>query len=102
RRKVIIGPTSSATFAFGIHPVGITKAVMSPQAMNAAILGITIPAMNPPSLWTLARTPPPAAVGTGTGSAIDIATPPSLVPALVLPHVSCGPSQGATPASAAG
>jgi hypothetical protein len=50
RRKKIIGPTSSARSSFGIHPVSMKKAVISPHAMNAPMLGITIPAKNPPNL----------------------------------------------------
>ena len=42
RRKKIIGPTSSASFSCGVHPVGMKNAVMSPQAMNAPMLGITL------------------------------------------------------------
>src|SRR6266542_661735 len=57
-RNVISGPTIWASLAFGVHPVGITKAVRKP-----------------PNLWTRARQPP-VAIGTGTGSDIDISHTP--------------------------
>src|SRR6266496_6520552 len=92
KRNVISGPTIWASLAFGVHPVGITKAVSRPHARIAPILGITIPARKPPNLWTLARQPP-VATGTGTGSAIDIAhTPFSRVA-----RFRCGRSQGTKP-----
>src|SRR5919106_4795642 len=74
-RKKIIGPTSSARSSFGVHPVGMKNAVIRPHAMNAPMLGITIPARNPPKRWILARIPPPAATG-GGGTDINIAPPP--------------------------
>ena len=43
-RKVIIGPTSAASLAFGNHPVGMNSAVIRPQAMKAPRFGITMPA----------------------------------------------------------
>src|SRR2546430_8508106 len=47
-RYTIIGPTSLARFPLGVQPVGMKKAVIKPQAMNAPIFGMTIPAMKPP------------------------------------------------------
>ena len=41
---MIIGPTSTANFTLGIQPVGMNSAVIRPQAMIAAMFGITIPA----------------------------------------------------------
>src|SRR6266545_2262616 len=73
-RKKIIGSTSWARSSLGIHPVGMKKAVISPHARNAPMFGITIPARKPPNLWTLARHPPVA--GVGTGIAVDIRGPP--------------------------
>ena len=72
----------------GIHPVGMKNAVMSPHAMNAPMLGITIPARNPPNRWTFARHPPVAAP-TGAGIAVDIRAPSLL---LWLRQIACGPS----------
>src|SRR5713226_6156265 len=46
-----MGPTGLAKVALGIQPVGINRAVMRPQAMNAPTLGMTIPAKKPPSSW---------------------------------------------------
>src|SRR5512132_4058897 len=46
------------------------KVVISPHARNAPMLGITIPARNPPNRWTLARHPPVAPMGTGIAVAI--------------------------------
>jgi hypothetical protein len=40
---------------FGVHPVGMKRAVMSPQAMNAAMFGMTMPDRNVPNLWTWTR-----------------------------------------------
>ena len=40
----MIGPTSAANFSFGSQPVGMNRAVIRPQAMNAAMFGITMPA----------------------------------------------------------
>src|SRR6478672_1217670 len=66
RRYVIIGPTSLARVSFGVQPVGITNAVISPQAMNAPMLGITIAARLPPNRWTRSCTvPPPLRNGLG-------------------------------------
>src|SRR5438132_13498745 len=47
-RYTIIGPTSLARFSLGVQPVGMKKAVIRPQAMKAAMFGMTIPAMKPP------------------------------------------------------
>src|SRR5438132_12239513 len=47
-RHTIIGPTSLARSSLGVQPVGMKKAVSKPQAMNAPIFGMTIPAMKPP------------------------------------------------------
>ena len=44
----MMGPTESANFSFGSHPVGMKRAVMRPQAMIAAMFGITIAARKPP------------------------------------------------------
>src|ERR671918_1635405 len=88
RRKKIIGPTSCSRSLFGVHPVGIKNAVISPQARNAPMLGITIPARNPPNRWTLVRHPPVAAP-VGTGIAVDIRAHPLL---LGLPLFRCRPS----------
>ncbi len=50
----IIGSTSFARCLFGSHPAGRNKAEIRPQAMKAPMLGITIPAMNPPTFCNLA------------------------------------------------
>jgi len=42
--RVIIGPTSWANVSFGSQPVGMNIAVIRPHAMNAPMLGITMPA----------------------------------------------------------
>ncbi len=52
---MIIGPTSSASFSFGVQPVGMKRAVIRPHAMNALILGMIMPARYPPNFWTRAR-----------------------------------------------
>src|SRR4051812_38512471 len=44
------------------HPSGMNMAVMSPQAMNAAMLGMIMPDRNVPNLWTATRAPPPRGV----------------------------------------
>ena len=41
---MIIGPTSSASDSFGSQPFGMNSAVMRPQAMNAPMFGMTMPA----------------------------------------------------------
>ncbi len=41
---VIIGPTSLARVSFGVHPVGMTNAVIRPHARMAPMLGRTIAA----------------------------------------------------------
>src|SRR5258705_10185075 len=41
----------------------MNRAVSSPQAMTAPMLGITIPARCPPIRWTVAFTPVPSTVG---------------------------------------
>jgi hypothetical protein len=43
-----MGDTSEAKPSLGIHPVGMKKAVIKPQAMNAPMLGMIIPANAPP------------------------------------------------------
>ena len=42
------GPTRTANFSLGNHPVGINRAVNIPQAIKAPILGRTILVKNPP------------------------------------------------------
>ena len=59
----MIGPTSAANRGFGSHPVGMNRAVMSPQAMNAPMFGMIIPARYPPRRWTVALTPVPSTIG---------------------------------------
>jgi len=49
------------------HPVGMKGAVISPQAMNAPMLGITMPARLPPRRWIFALRPPPVTVGVYRG-----------------------------------
>ena len=39
----IIGPTISARSALGVQPSGMNSAVMKPKAMNAPMLGMTMP-----------------------------------------------------------
>jgi hypothetical protein len=46
----MMGPTRVARFALGIHPVGMNKAVISPQAIKAPMFGMTIAARFPPNL----------------------------------------------------
>src|SRR5437762_11196714 len=67
----MIGPTSAASCLLGSHPVGMNSAVMRPQAMNAPMLGMTMPARNPPMRWTCTRAPVPEA-GARNGSADDV------------------------------
>ena len=40
---MIIGPTISARSALGVQPSGMNSAVMKPNAMNAPMLGMTMP-----------------------------------------------------------
>ena len=40
----MIGPTSLASCAFGHQPVGMNRAVIRPQAMNAEMFGMIMPA----------------------------------------------------------
>jgi hypothetical protein len=47
-----MGPTSEANFSFGNQPVGINKAVINPQAINAPMFGMTMPLKNLPNDWT--------------------------------------------------
>jgi hypothetical protein len=54
-RYLIIGPTSSPNVSLGVHPVGIKRAVIRPQAMNAPMLGMIMPAKKPPNCCTLSR-----------------------------------------------
>jgi hypothetical protein len=51
-RNLIMGPTRDANFSFGSHPVGINNAVINPQAINAPMLGMTMPLKNLPKDWT--------------------------------------------------
>ncbi|MFD0534684.1 hypothetical protein ACFQY7_13860 [Actinomadura luteofluorescens] len=62
-RNLIIGSTSSPSSLFGSQPVGMNRAVIRPQAMNAPMFGITIAAIRPPSRWMFARMPLPAGSG---------------------------------------
>src|SRR5829696_988876 len=62
-RYVIIGPTSVAAFSFGSQPVSMNIAVIRPQAMKAAMLGITIDARKAPTRCTVALAPVPFTAG---------------------------------------
>src|SRR6185503_2407680 len=54
-KYTIIGPTNLANVSFGIHPVGMNRAVIKPHARMAAILGITMPARKPPNCCIFSR-----------------------------------------------
>ena len=41
------------SLSLGNQPVGIKSAVKSPHAINAPILGMTIPLKNAPNFWIL-------------------------------------------------
>jgi hypothetical protein len=43
-RYLIMGSTSAASVSFGNQPVSMNSAVIRPQAMNAPMLGMIIPA----------------------------------------------------------
>jgi hypothetical protein len=45
-----MGSTNAANRSFGIQPSGINIAVIKPHAMNAAMLGMTIPLRKLPNL----------------------------------------------------
>src|SRR5215213_9337402 len=62
-RKVIIGPTRVAAFSFGSQPVSMNIAVIRPQAMNAAMFGMTIDARKAPTRCTVALAPVPVTAG---------------------------------------
>src|SRR5918993_4629509 len=62
-RYVIMGPTRVAAFSLGTQPVSMNIAVIRPQAMNAAMLGITIDARKAPARCTVAFTPVPCTAG---------------------------------------
>ena len=53
-RYRIMGWISFARYALGSQPAGRNRAVISPQAMKAPMLGSTMPAMNPPTFCNLA------------------------------------------------
>src|SRR5258708_32112175 len=59
----MVGPTSLAKVVLGVQPVGMNRAVSRPQAMNAPMFGITMPARNAPNFWTRALAPVPYTVG---------------------------------------
>ena len=61
--SVIIGSTSAANCLLGSQPVGMNSAVIRPHAMNAPMLGITMPARWPPRRWILAFRPLPVTWG---------------------------------------
>ncbi len=58
-----MGVTRAPNFALGSQPVGMNRAVIRPQAMNAPMFGMTIEARNPPKRCTDARTPVPVTAG---------------------------------------
>ena len=47
-----IGPTIVAIAAFGVQPFSMKNAVIMPQAMMAAMLGMIMPDMNAPNFCT--------------------------------------------------
>src|SRR6476660_983306 len=49
------GPTTVAIFSFGIHPSGMKKAVIRPQAMIAPMFGMIMLDRNVPNCWTRMR-----------------------------------------------
>ena len=51
-------PTVAADLPTGVQPFSMKKAVMNPQAMNAAMFGMIIPDRNVPNFWTAIRVPP--------------------------------------------
>ena len=56
----MIGVTMVAKVSLGAHPFGMKRAVSRPQAMNAPMLGMIIPARWPPKRWMRARKPLPS------------------------------------------
>src|SRR5450759_3992125 len=76
RRYVMMGPTSAANVVFGVQPVGMKSMVIRPQAMNAPMLGMIMPARYPPNFCTRARTPGPSRflLTRASGSTADIGT----------------------------
>src|SRR6476646_4386133 len=49
------GPTTVAIFSFGVHPTGMKKAVIRPQAMIAPMFGMTMLDRNVPNCCTRTR-----------------------------------------------
>src|ERR687893_3101203 len=71
-----MGSTSSANRSLGNHPSGINSAVIKPHAMDAPMLGITIPLRKLPNLCTFTlRLAPPE----------PLSPPAALAWAMVLP-----------------
>src|SRR6476659_2199056 len=64
------GPTMVAIFSLGVHPTGMKKAVMRPQAMIAPMLGITMFDKKVPNFWTCTR-----AEVRGAGVCVAVAMP---------------------------
>ncbi len=56
---MIEGPTVVAIFSLGVQPTGITKAVIRPHAMIAAIFGMIMFDKNVPNFCTRTRTDVP-------------------------------------------
>src|SRR3712207_6718902 len=65
----------------GVHPFSMKKAVIRPQAMNAAMLGMIMPDRKVPNFCTATRAPPRAGA-----SAVAVTTEP--------PCVSWGSGEG--------
>src|SRR6187399_1939478 len=52
---MIVGPTIVAIFSFGVHPSGMKKAVIRPQAMIALMFGMIMLDRNVPNFCTWTR-----------------------------------------------
>ena len=103
--KVIIGPTrpvlgSPAAFvpkppspSTGVQPVSMKNAVMNPQAMKAAMLGMIMPDRKVPNFCTATRAPPVLLVLTSAFAAISFLRGLRSARGALLPYAPlCGPS----------